>query len=72
MLNTLTISIVITFPIVVQLIKGEGVNEAVESYLRGKNLLYNNVVHYPYEKTLGANYYVTKYIGSDKIEWGIF
>ena len=33
------------------LIKGEGVNEAVESYLRAKNLLYNNVVHYPYEKT---------------------
>ena len=52
------------------LIKGEGVNEAVESYLRGKNLLYNNVVHYPYEKTLGANYYVTKFIGSDKIEYG--
>ena len=71
MLNTLTISIVITFPIVVQLIKGEGVNEAVESYLRGKNLLYNNVVHYPYEKPLGANYYVTKFIGSDKIEWGV-
>ena len=21
------------------------------------------------EKTLGANYYVTKFIGSDKIEW---
>ena len=53
------------------LIKGEGVNEAVESYLRVKNLLYNNVVHYPYEKTLGANYYVTKFIGSDKIEWGV-
>ena len=53
------------------LIKGEGVNEAVESYLRGKNLLYNNVVHYPYEKNLGANYYFTKFIGSDKIEWGV-
>jgi len=51
------------------LIKGEGVNEAVESYLRGKNLLYNNVVHYTYKKILGANYYVTKFIGSDKIEW---
>ena len=53
------------------LIKGEWVNEAVESYLRAKNLLYNNVVHYPYEKTLGANYYVTKFIGSYKIEWGV-
>jgi hypothetical protein len=53
------------------LIKGEGVNEAVESYLRAKNLLYNNVVHYPYEKTLGANYYVTKFIGSDKIKWDL-
>ena len=53
------------------LIKGEGVNEAVESYFRAKNLLYNNVVHYPYEKTLGANNYVTKYIGSDKIEWDV-
>ena len=54
-----------------KVIKGEGVNEAVESYLRAKNLLYNNVVHYPYEKTLGANYYVTKFIGSDKIEWDV-
>ena len=53
------------------LIKGEGVNEAVESYLRAKNLLYNNVVHYPYKKTLGANYYVTKFIGSNKIEWNV-
>ena len=40
----------------------DGVNEATESYLRGKKLLNNNVVHYPYEKTLGANYYVVKYI----------
>ena len=44
----------------------------VESYFRDKNLLYENVVHYPYEKTLGANYYVTKSIGIDKIEWGAF
>ena len=42
-----------------------------ESYFRGKNLLYGNVVHYPYEKTLGANYYVKKFIGSDKIEWDV-
>ena len=47
------------------LIKGEGVNEAVESYLRDKNLIYGNVVHYPYKKSLGANYYVTKFIGRD-------
>ena len=53
------------------LIKVEGVNKAVESYLRAKNLHYNNVVHYPYKKTLGANYYVTKSIGSDKIEWDL-
>ena len=32
------------------LIKGEGVNEAVECYFRAKNLLYNNVFHNPYEK----------------------
>ena len=53
------------------LIKGEGVNKAVDSYLRAKNLLYNKVVHYPYEKTLGATYYVTKFIGSDKIDRGV-
>jgi len=28
-------------------------------------------VYHPYKKTLGANYYVTKFIGSDKIEWGV-
>ena len=44
---------------------------AVIYYYRAKNLLYNNVVHYSYKKTLGANYYVTKFIGSDKIEWDI-
>ena len=49
------------------LIKGDGVKDRVESYFRDKNLIYGNVVHYPYEKTLGANYYVTKFIGSDKI-----
>ena len=43
------------------------VKDRVESYFRDKNLIYGNVVHYPYEKTLGANYYVTKFIGSDKI-----
>ena len=34
----------------------------VQSYLRDKKLLYDNVVHYPYKKSLGANYYVVKYI----------
>ena len=43
----------------------------VESYFRDKNLLYGNVVHCPYKKSLGANYYVTKFIGSDKIEWDV-
>ena len=28
----------------------------VEGYFRDKNLLYGNVVHYPYEKSLGTNY----------------
>ena len=42
-----------------------------ESYFRGKNLLYGNVVHYPYKKSLGANYYVTKFIGSNKIDYDI-
>jgi len=27
------------------------------------------MLNYSYEKTLGANYYVTKFIGSEKIEW---
>ena len=45
--------------------------DRVESYLRGKKLLYNNVVHYPYKKTLGVNYYVTKFIGINKIEWDV-
>jgi len=53
------------------LIKGDGVKDRVESYFRDKNLLYGNVVHYPYKKSLGANYYVTKFIGSDKIEWDV-
>ena len=37
------------------LIKGDGVKDRVESYFREKNLLYDNV-HYPYKKSLGANY----------------
>ena len=47
------------------------VKDCVESYFRDKNLLYSNVVHYPYKKSLGANYYVTKFIVSDKIEWDV-
>ncbi len=27
--------------------------------------------HYTYEKTLGAKYYVTKFIGREKMEWGV-
>ena len=53
------------------LIKGDGVKEAVESHLRAKNLLYNNVVHYPYKSSLGANYYVSKFIGDDRIWWDV-
>ena len=47
------------------------VKNRVESYFRDKNLLYDNVVHYPCKRTLGANYYVSKFIGSDKIEWDV-
>ena len=47
------------------------IKDYVESYFRDKNLLYGNVAHYPYKKSLGANYYVTKFIGSDKIEWDV-
>ena len=47
------------------------VKDRVESYFRDKNLLYGNVAHYPYKKSLGANYYVTKFIGNDKIDWGV-
>ena len=46
------------------------IKDYVESYFRDKNLLYDNV-HYPYKKSLGANYYVTKFIGSDKIDYDI-
>ena len=41
---------------------------SVESYFIDKNLLYGNVIHYPYKKSLGANYYVTNIIGNDKIK----
>ena len=47
------------------------VKDRVESCFRDKNLLYGNVVHYPCKKTLGANYYVTKFIGSDKVDWDV-
>ena len=53
------------------LIKGDSVKDLVESYFRDKNLLYFNVVHYLYKKRLRANYYVTKFIGSDKIDWDV-
>ena len=38
---------------------------------KDKHLFHDNVVHYPYKKTLGANYYVAKFIGSDKIDWDV-
>ena len=41
----------------------------LENCFRDRILLYGNVVHYPYKKSLGAKYYVTSFIGSDKIEW---
>jgi hypothetical protein len=53
------------------LIKVDGVKDRVESYFRDKNLIYGNVAHYPYKKSLGANYYVTKLIGSYKVDWDV-
>lgn len=55
------------------LLKGENINYEVDSYLKKSNLVDNRFVkHIAYNSSLGANYYVCKYIGSDDIEYGYF
>ena len=52
------------------LIEGEGVKEEIDRYLKDKNLVDDRFVkHISYNSSLGANYYVTKYISSDDIEY---
>ena len=55
------------------LLKGENINYEVDSYLKKSNLVDNRFVkHIAYNSSLGANYYVCKYIGSDDIEYCYF
>ena len=55
------------------LLKGENINYEVDSYLKKSNLVDKRFVkHIAYNSSLGANYYVCKYIGSDDIEYGYF
>lgn len=55
------------------LLKGKDINNKVDKYLKKSNLVDKRFVkHIPYEKSKGANYYVSKYICSDAIEYGIF
>ena len=55
------------------LLQGENINYEVDSYLKKSNLVDNRFVkHIAYNSSLGANYYVCKYIGSDDIEYGYF
>ena len=50
------------------LLKGENINYEVDSYLKKSNLVDNRFVkHIAYNSSLGANYYVCKYIISDDI-----
>ncbi|MEH6706025.1 MAG: hypothetical protein V7691_14610 [Galbibacter orientalis] len=54
------------------LIEGDGVKEAVHKYFKDKRLIDNRFVkHIPYEKELGASYYVSKYINQSNSKYGI-
>ena len=54
------------------LIKGDGVKEEVDLFLKEKKLVIPKYVkHEPYDTSLGANYYVSKHIHSDKVKYGI-
>jgi len=55
------------------LLKGEDINYEVDKYLKKSNLVDNRFVkHIAYNSSLGASYYVSKYISSDTIEYGYF
>ena len=54
------------------LIKGNGIKEEVNNYLKNKRLVDKRFVkHLEYEKELGATFYVSKFIKSDNIKYGI-
>ena len=54
------------------LIKGNGVKEEVNSYLKKKRLVDERFVkHMKYEKGLGASFYASKYIKSESIKYDI-
>lgn len=54
------------------LIKGNGVKDEIITHLKKKNLINDKFIkHIKYDKQLGANYYVCKYIKSKNIRYGI-
>jgi len=54
------------------LIKGNGIKDEVNNYLKSKKLVDKRFVkHLEYEKELGATFYVSKFIKSDNIKYGI-
>jgi|TARA_B110000003_G_C16154235_1_gene340932 hypothetical protein len=55
------------------LLQGDGVKYQVDKYLKKSNLVDSRFVkHKAYNSSKGASYYVSKYIGSDAIEYGLF
>jgi hypothetical protein len=54
------------------LLKGIGIKEVVEDFLIKKKLVNKKLIrHYAYQSEQGASYYVSKYIKSPKIKYGI-
>jgi hypothetical protein len=54
------------------LIKGNGIKEEVNNYLKNKRLVDKRFVkHLEYEKELGATFYVSKFIKSENIKYDI-
>ena len=54
------------------LLHGEGVKSEIDLYLKENNLVNDRFVrHIDYDSTLGANYYVSKYISSNNIDYDI-
>lgn len=54
------------------LIKGNGIKDEVNKFLKSKRLVDKRFVkHLEYEKELGATFYVSKFIKSNNIKYGI-
>ena len=54
------------------LLKGNGIKDKVDTYLKNIRLVDKRFVkHLDYEKELGATFYVSKFIKSDNIKYGI-